>query len=168
MGERFLGLNEVAAVILAALMAGAIAIWAIRSQRASARRHATIAFIQQSEGDREIIEARQRFIALASENGKLAEIADRPFDDDDMSAVRRTLNQFELVSTAIQFDVFDLELYRRWNKTTVLRYAKLAKPFIDRLQERLENRSIYHELSELVRWMEESPPKRRVWPRRLF
>src|SRR3569623_284165 len=57
----YLGMNEVQAIVYAALLAAFVAIWAIFSQRAITARQTTLEFIRASDADRDNIAARQTF-----------------------------------------------------------------------------------------------------------
>ena len=70
------------------LLAAAVAIWGILSQRTIACRRATIDYLAKIEGDEDHINARREFIALAKAPGGLA-----PWADEDKKK-RRKLKQF--------------------------------------------------------------------------
>ena len=60
----------------------------------------------------------------------------------------------------------DFELYKRWNRSGVIRYWCYAEPFIVRLRQRTHNKALYHEFEQMYKWMDSDKkhvPKRRRW-----
>lgn len=154
--------TNVGANLFLGCLAGVIAIWGVTSQRNIARRRATLDLISVLERDKDSIEARRIFIETAKHIDGLSPWASQEREKSiETQAIRTVLNEFELFAIGIQRGIIDYELYRRWNKSTVISYWNHAAPFILRLRERLNNPAIYHEYEELVRWMRgEAMPKR--------
>ena len=147
-----------------------IAIWGIISQRSIARRRATLDHIVRSQGDGDLIGARQTFISLAKEPGGLAIWAEADREKSrETQSIALVLNEFELLAIGMQRGIIDFELYRRFNRSGVIHYWNHAAPFVHALRARVDNQMIYHEFEELKRWMEDSaPPKRNHWIGRWF
>jgi hypothetical protein len=100
-----------------------IAAWGVISNRAIARRKATLDLITSQERDGDIIKARTAFIALARKNGGLASYAEIDREpDEETQSIRTVLNEFELISIGIQRGIIDFELYKRWNRSGVIQY----------------------------------------------
>src|SRR6185312_4651118 len=105
-------MNDVGAILVSAGVAGIIAMWGIVSQRAITRRRTTLEFISRGDADKDIIQARQKFIELARSNGGLRAHAEEECEkNEDTQKIKLVLNEFELVSIGIQRGVIDYELY---------------------------------------------------------
>lgn len=169
--ETWLGLNEVQAVFITALVAAVIAIWGIFSQRAIAARQTTIAYIRDGERDHDMIKARQTFQRLArepdglsrwgSEENKLSEEA---------RDIRLVLNDYELIAIGIERGILDDKTYRRWFRSAVLKDWRQAAPYILAVRTRVNNDAIFHEFEEMVRRYKEGKPlpRRRIFWSKFF
>lgn len=145
----FLGLTEVSAVLLTALVAAIIAIWGILSQRSITARQATLEFIRDSERDNDLITARKCFNRLTKDAAGLGPIA-ADTSTEDFKNVQLVLNQFEMVAIGIQRGIFDDEIYRRWYKSGVIKAWKAAAPFIFARRASTGNDALYHEFEEMA------------------
>lgn len=163
-------MTEVEAVLLTGLGATAVAVWGIISQRSITCRRATVDFIARLESDKDIIDARKKFIELAKKPGGLAKWADKNKEQtNETQAIRLTLNSYELISIGMQRGVFDPTLYMRWHKSGVLQAWSHAAPFVLALRTRTANEAIYHEFEELARYMKgQHMPKRNWWLGKFF
>lgn len=139
-----------------------MAAWGIFTQRAVARRRATLDLISSLERDGDVIAARSKFIELAKSEGGLANWAGQSNENSpEAQSIRTVLNEFERFAIGIQRGIIDFELCKRWNRSSVIRYWQHAAPYVHILRTRLNNPAIYHEYEELVRWMKgEAMPKR--------
>jgi hypothetical protein len=159
-------MNDVGAVFVTGGMAVAVAIWGVLSQRAIARRQATLEYISHLESDRDIIEARKMFVELAKAPGGVAGWAEADKEQTEQAlAIGRILNSYELAAIGIQRGIIDYELFKRWHKTSAIKYWERGGPFIMRIRERLNNDMFFHEFEEMVRWLKEQkkPPSRSKW-----
>ncbi len=157
-------MNEVGAVFLTGGIASLIAIWGVLSQRAIARRQVTLDHIAHLESDRDIIEARKRFVELAKAPGGLAKWAEADQEQtEEALAIGRILNSYELISIGIQRGIIDYELFKRWHRASVLKYWERGAPFVMRIRERLSNDMFFHEFEQMTGWFKENrkPPTRR-------
>ncbi len=109
-----------------------------------------------------MIRARSKFIEMTKRDGGLASYADLSNEStEETQYIRTVLNEFELYAIGIQRGIIDFELYKRWNRSGVIRYWTHAAPFIYQLRARTKNDALYYEFEELVRWMKgEAMPKR--------
>lgn len=167
----YLGLNEVQAVVYAAILAGMIAIWAIFSQRAITARQTTLEFIRSSEADRDNIKARQKFNELALDPDGMGKWArDEHAQSKEARAIRIVLNEHELVAIAIQRGILDDKTYRRFFKSGVIKTWQHAAPYVLLRRTRTGNHAIYHEVEELARWYQGAPnmPRRRFFWRKFI
>lgn len=159
-------MDTMGAFIVGAIIAGVTAIatiWGVITQRVIARRHATINFISKAEADTDIIKARRKFTELANKlDGGLAKFAEKDHEGtEDATQIALVLNQFELIAIGVQKGVFDFTIYKRWNKSTVLRYWNHAAPFVHALRARIGNDGLYHEFEQMAWWLKEKKmPKR--------
>ncbi|MBM3528616.1 MAG: DUF4760 domain-containing protein [Alphaproteobacteria bacterium] len=156
---------ELGAALFISIATVGVALWGILSQRAIARRRATLEHISKMEADATFIAARRKFIELSKKPEGLAPWA---ADDKDTSSeaqnIRLVLNEFEIVSIGIQLGIFDYETYRRWFQLTVVRFWSHGAPYIQAVRARTNHPALFHEFEELARWMNDSP-KRRKWLR---
>jgi hypothetical protein len=159
-------MNEVGAVFVTGGLASLVAIWGVLSQRAITRRQVTLEYISHLESDRDIIEARTKFVALAKEPGGVAKWAEEDQEQTDQAlAIGRILNSYELVAIGIQRGIIDYELFRRWHKASAIRYWERGSPFVMRIRARLGNDMFFHEFEQMVGWLkgQKKPPARRRW-----
>jgi len=119
------------AVVLSAIAAFAV----IYSARGMARRQGTLELIMRIESDRELIDARAKYIDLKASATKLetyGAVTERKSDQ--AKTIRKILNIHELTAVAIQEGVIDERVFRRWfNKaytddhTTCQRYIEAVQ-----------------------------------------
>jgi hypothetical protein len=154
-------MNEAGAVLITGLLAVAAAVWGVISQRTIARTRATVEHIRANENDKDIIESRRAFIRLAKADGGLAPWAEEAKErEESTDHIRIVMNEYELISIALQRGIFDKVLYRRWFKSGIVRYWGYGRPFAERVRERTGNSLLWHEFEELAKMMEKPPPKR--------
>jgi hypothetical protein len=163
-------MTPVDAAFITGAVAALIAIWGIITQRQIARRRATLDFIANSKSNRELITARRRFVELAKAQGGLAVWAEKDKEkESDAQTIGEVLNQYELISLGIQFGILDYHLYRMLSKSVTIHFWEHAHPYIVSLRTRLNNKMIYHEFEEMVKWFTgEKTPKRHWWWGKLF
>ncbi len=121
--------------------------------------------------DSDMIDARTKFIKLAKAPGGLAKYAENDQEhSEELEAIRLILNDFELVSTAIQFGIMDFDFYKMQSAGTVSRYWECAAPFIHALRQRTGRKSLYQEFEVLAGWIDRNnrPPSRKIWLKKLF
>ncbi|MGH6826432.1 DUF4760 domain-containing protein [Methyloceanibacter sp.] len=144
-------------------VAALIAIWGVVTQRAIARRRATLDHIARCESDGDLIYAQKKFVELATAPGGLGPWAEVT-SGEEVQCIRLVLNELELVAIGIQRGIIDYELYKRWKRSGVIRSWNFAAPFITRLRDKLKNEAIYQEFEQMVWWMRGTqPPRRRRW-----
>jgi Domain of unknown function (DUF4760) len=163
-------MTQIQAVLISTCVATLIAIWGVLSQRAIARRRATIDLITRNEADHDLIKGYQKHIELALAPEGLAKWADVAKEKTvETQTIRLILNQYELVAIGIQLGILDYKFWRRWGRSTTIRSWKHASPFVLKLRERLSNPAIYHEFEELALALEgDKMPKRNWWVGRFF
>lgn len=163
-------MTEVEAVFITGTAAALVAVWALLSQRSIACRRATVDYLSKLESDKDIIEARRKFIELAKKPGGLAPWADSAKEKSpETTCIRTYLNSFELIAIGIQRGVFDATLYKRWFKSGVLQAWSHAAPFVLALRARTSNDAIYYEFEEMARYMRgQKMPKRNWWLGKFF
>lgn len=152
-------------------IAAVIAIWGVLTQRSIARRRATLDHFTRINPDRDMIEARKKFLELAAAPGGLAKWADPEHEASDEAAkIRLVLNDFELVSVAIQFGIMDYDFYHQQSHGTVSRYWKAAAPFIHAARQRTGRATLFHEFEEMASWVDKAlrPKRRRTWVKKFF
>ena len=78
-------------------------------------------------------------------------------------SINMVLNHFELISIGIQLGTLDFAFYRRWYKSSVIRYWELSAPYVTYLRARVRNQSYFHEFEEMSRWMSDHKMPRRFY-----
>ncbi len=163
-------MTQIQAVFFSTCVAAIVAIWGVLSQRAIARRRATIDLIARNEADHDLIQGYQKYVELALAPEGLAKWADVANEKTlETQAIRLILNQYELVAIGIQLGILDYKFWQRWGRSTTIRSWTHASPFVSRLRERLSNPAVYHEFEELVKALQgDKMPKRNWWLGRFF
>jgi Domain of unknown function (DUF4760) len=150
--------------IAAALALGTaiIAIWGVYSQRVLARRQATIEHIARLEADASAQEDIRTFITLTADGSNLAKWADAEYKGhDNTQAIIAVLNFYEIISIGIQRGIFEYELVKGWNETSIQRYWSKAHPFVVALRDRVGAQTLWQEFEKLNAWV--SGTKRPMW-----
>lgn len=134
----------------ATVIVASIAIWAILSQRQTARAQHTISHLAATERDRDIIIAKRIFVDRAKRRGGLAKYAHKERGRVE-NAICKVLNHYELISLGIQSGIIDCEVFRRWNRSTVLFVWRSAAPFVAEHRKLKGSPLLWHEFEELAR-----------------
>lgn len=153
------------------IVAAVIGVCGVQTQRAVARRRATLDHLASVDADRDFIDARKLFIRLAKAPGGLAKWADDEHEGSvEVTSISLILNDFELVSVAIQQGIMDFEFYKLYTHGTVSKYWKVAAPFVHAVKQRKDHPTYHHEFEELACWIDENirPPRKRTWLRKHF
>lgn len=163
-------LSEVEAILLTAAVTAVLAVWAIITQRIVSRRIATLEYIARVESDEDLINARNKFIEMTNDDGRLLKYADpAKYVTDEAHAIRLVLNEREQLAIGIQFGVLDKAYIRRYSRGTLIRDFRLAAPFIYKIRSHAKNPAIYHEFEDLVRSLaDKKMPSRWHWTRLWF
>ena len=164
--SAILAINEVDAVLLIGFVAAILAFWGVLSQRQISRRRATIDYIARTEIDEDMMGARREFVNLARGRGGLAPWAEVDKEKTtQVQSIKIVLNEFELISIAIQRGVFDYRIWRLWKKSATIQFWRFGAPFIVQLRARTENDMLFHEFEEMVKWLRDNrmPTRSRWW-----
>lgn len=156
-------MDQVWATLLVGVVGAAVAIWGVLTQRAIARRRATLDYLSRGELDSDLIDAHRVFVRLAKDGGLELWADESKQNEKEVQSIKTVLNDQELISIGIQRGIIDYKLYRMWNRTGVIRRWSYAEPFVKKLRERLNNDALYHEFEEMARWMKDTMPRRRWW-----
>ncbi|MDV6329992.1 DUF4760 domain-containing protein [Asticcacaulis sp. 201] len=152
--HSYIPVSEVDAVVITAIIAGLIAIWGVFNQWAITRRQLTFQHISNKDSDRDMIQARKRFIELAKKPHGLAKWADPSHEaSEEIESIRLVLNDYELTAIGCQLKIIDYVLIERNERSAIIKYWFHAAPFVYALRARLGNSTIYHEFEELARSM---------------
>lgn len=148
-----------------ALLAIAIAVWGVISQRALSRKQVTFEQLARSEADGSFQAALRTFNAESRTEDGLAPWALKEREGTaEQKHIVTILNDFELFSIGIQRGIIDGALYKQLNRGAVLYAWDNAQPFIAALRRRTGNDKLYYEFEEMARWMRENRlPKRTFW-----
>ena len=147
-----------------ALAAVAVATWAILAQRQTARAQATVNLLAAIEADRDILDAKQTFVTKSREPQGLAPYAAEA--EEGGKTERRictVLNNYELISLGIQCGIIDCEIFKRWNRSTVLYIWDTAAPFITEMRKRKKSPALWFEFEELAREFSHNHRPRRTF-----
>lgn len=164
-------ISEVEAIFVTAVVAALIAAWGIVTTRVVARRAATMEHIRRVASDRDMIDARTKFIELTEEDGGLAVYGSikKLEHAEQLKAIRTVLNDYEQLAIGIQFGIYDLEILKRYSKSAIIRDWSHAAPFVYKIRGELNAHALYHEFEELARWLQDQRmPKRSNWTRLWF
>lgn len=163
-------INEIEAVLIAAALAAVIAVWAVITQRIVTRRSNTLMVLREIDSDRDLIEARDKFIIVTKDAVGIEQYADlAKRDDPNTAAIRLVLNSHERIALGIQFGIIDKEFFSRHSRGTILRDWSLAAPFVYKVRTNANNPAIYHEFEELARALNDNNmPRRTTWWRLWF
>lgn len=117
-----------------------------------------------------MIAAQKKFIELAGKDGGLTIWAEPNNESSaEAASIRLVLNDFELISTSIQFGIMDYKFYKQQSHGTVKRYWKAAAPFIHALRDRTGSKTVYCEFEQLHEWIDnESKGYKSKWWRNIF
>lgn len=140
-----------------------VALWAILSQHRTAKAQATIAHLAANGRDKDILDAKQKFLELAADPQGMGKWASAKHDSsDEARAIRLYLNSFELISLGIQSRIIDYKIYKRWNRSTVLATWAASGAYVSELRKRTGRPMLFHEFEELARDFNDlKRPKRR-------
>lgn len=150
--STWLGLNEVQAVLIAAALAGIIAIWGIFSQRAISARQTTIQYLRDAERDHDMIQARSTFQRLTKEPAGLAVYgSEKKAQSEEARSIKMVLNDYELLAIGIERGILDDKTYRRWFRSAAVKDWRNAAPYVMAIRHRTSNDALFHEFEEMAR-----------------
>lgn len=157
-------------VLIPSAVAAIIAIWGVISHRAMVRRRATLDHLAGNNVDRDMLRAQKKFIELAKAPGGLAMWAEPENESrPEVEYIRLILNDFELISTSIQFGIMDFDFLKRQSAGTIQRYWRAAAPFVHALRDRIGSDSVYIEFETLNDWISQNKrPRRNIWIKKFF
>ena len=162
--------SEASVIAGSAILAALVAIWGIISQRAITRRQVTYEQIVEYLTDKDVISARRKFITLAKAPDGIAKFAQSDQEtSEETQDIILTLNFFELFSIGIQKGIIDHDLFKQWNRSTVIIYWNHAHPFVTAIRTRMSNDLLFHEFEQMANWFKsDTRPKKRGWRLKRF
>lgn len=114
---------EAIAIFVTGIAAFVAAILGLRDQRRVARQRVTFEHLTRIDRDKDMIEARAKFIEYCGNPGKLADLAGHDkISTAEAQYVTRILNNWEMISIGIQMDIIDFELLKRYNKSAIINH----------------------------------------------
>ncbi len=143
------------------LLAGIIAFWGVIVQRATARRKATLEFIQKMEADNDFLQANRIFASLTRSDNIAKYALQENVDTEEAQAIKVVLNQFELASVGIQNGILDYDMFKMWCRGWVLETYNHVSAFIDELRRRTRNDNLFKEFQYLKDCLEKGKKMRR-------
>lgn len=158
------------AIATTTILAVIVAVWGVVSQRAIARRQLTYQQIVKFLTDKDVIDARRKFIEIAKSNDGLSPYAASDKETSiEHQQINLTMNFFELFSIGVQKGVIDYDLFKMWNRSTVIQYWNYARPFATALRTRLGNDLLFCEFEQLANWFKaDQGPRKHGWRWSLF
>jgi hypothetical protein len=136
---------------LVTLAAIAVAWVAILLQRQTARAQTTLHHLAKMEFDQDFLRAKRVFLE-EERNGSLTKWAARDLAHEKTARyIRLYLNHFELVSLGVQHKIIDYDIFRAWNRKTVLVVWAAASPFVHKLRKEFDNEQLFLEFEELAK-----------------
>lgn len=131
-----------------------IAIWGVYSQRLITRRQTTVQHIFALKADASI-QANVKLLIEESRGEKnLAQWADKEnIGHPSTLAIIAVLNDYELLSTGIQSGIYDYEIVRKYDASTIKRIWTNTLPFIAALRNRTGVPTLWKEFELLHDWI---------------
>lgn len=137
-----------------AFLAAVIAVWGVYSQRLLTRRQTTIEHLFCLKADGTIQANVQTYIRLSRGKKNLAKWADEEnIGKTETLAIIAVLNDYEMISVGIQQGIYDYDLVKSYNKSTIMRFWTAAHPFVAALRTRTSTPSLYSEFEKLNGWV---------------
>ncbi len=143
------------------LLAGIIAFWGIVVQRSTARRKATLEFIQKMESDNDFLQANRIFVRLTRSDNIAKYASQENVNSEEAQAIKVILNQFELVSVGIQNGILDYDMFKMWCRGWVLETYNHVSAFIDELRRSSGNKKLFKEFQYLKDCLEKGKKMRK-------
>lgn len=137
-----------------AFVAAVVAVWGVYSQRLLTRRQTTIEHLFCLKADGTIQSNVQTFIRLSQGKKNLAKWADEEaMGKPDTLAIIAVLNDYEMIAVGIQQGIYDYDLIKSYNASTIKRFWAAAHPFIAALRARVQVPTLYQEFEKLNGWV---------------
>lgn len=134
-----------------------IAIWGVYSQRWITRRQTTVQHLFALKADASIQANLATLIKAARGDQNLAAWADKDkIGDETTLSIIAVLNDYELLSTGIQNGIYDLQIVKKYDASTLKRIWSNALPFIAALRNRTNIPTLWKEFELLHCWIEGS------------
>jgi len=143
------------------LLAGIVAFWGVIVQRATARRRATLEFIQKMESDNDFLQANKIFVRLARSDNIASYAKQENVNTEEAQAIRTVLNQFELASVGIQNGILDYDMFKMWCRGWVIETYNNVSAFIDELRRHTHNDNLFKEFQHMKDCLEKGRRMRR-------
>lgn len=139
------------------IAATVIAIWGVYSQRWITRRQTTVQHLFSLKADASIQRNLATLIKASRNDQNLAAWADKDkIGEETTLAIIAVLNDYELLSTGIQNGIYDFEIVRQYDASTLKRVWKNALPFVAALRNRTNVPTLWKEFELLHCWIEGS------------
>ena len=149
--------------LIVGIFATIVAALTILSNRAGARRQATIEMLERIERDGEIIEHLRTFNRIANSPEGLPwhsnSAAKSPSKKDkdketieqkNREAIRVVLNHYELIAVGISKGVLDEKVYRLWFKSSYIKAWQVASTFVMSMREATGQKYLYQEFERMA------------------
>lgn len=158
-------IGNVEAILVTAVFAAIVAIAGVITQRVITRRAHTLDYLCRVDNDKDLIDARTKFIELTADDALALKYAlPAHFSEAEAIALRLVLNENEKLAIALQFGVLDRKFVERHCRGMLIRDWELAAPFIYKLRKEIGNPGIYREFEDLAAMLQ----RVRKYPRSYF
>lgn len=145
------------------LLGVVVAVASVWSARHIARVKQSADLLMSSKSDKDLVDglrclseiynATDKNIKSFAESGQT--------DSAEGMSIRYVLNHWEHVSIGIQYKIYDEAMLHKASCNTVINLYKRARPFIERLRERVQRPTLYQEVEWLAnRWEAKGAPKK--------
>lgn len=129
-----------AAIVFSALLAASIAVHSIKTQRAIARRRATLDVILKLESEPDYQKSAATFRDVRDSNSGLAGLIENKSpsqrEKEELLHIINFLNHYELIFCGIRRDTLDELFYFIWFQGPVIKHWEQAKDFVVKARER--------------------------------
>lgn len=116
-------------------LAVVVAVVALIVAKRTERKKAAAAVLFASRKDSELISAVRKIAALHQSDNSMAMWAKKEKSgSEETKSIRYALNHYEYVSVGISHGIYDEEIFKSSNYTTVVRLYDRTKPFIDEIR----------------------------------
>lgn len=145
------------------LVAAVVAYIAIVNARKIERKKAAINAIVSSKRDEELTKALRHIAALHNQEKNMASFAKMAnINTEDSRYIRYALNHYEYVSVGIFHQIYDENIFKSSQYTTVVKLFERTKPYIEQARREKESETIFQEFECLVCRWKENPLKHKT------
>ena len=148
-----------------AFIGSAIAIWGVYSQRVLTRRQTTVQHLACLMADGTIQANRRVFIEQSRNGQSLAKWAEKEkIGDPETLSIIAILNDYELIAAGVKRGIYEYDLIKAFEKSTIEKFWGAAHPFILIIRARNGKATLWQEFEQLHDWVSgKTNPRVMLW-----